>query len=250
MLEGLGLGCIFIPSVQVLPQWFLKSRSLAGGIASAGSGFAGLAFSLGTNAMIEQISLGWALRITGVLCLVGNFCGTCLVKDRNKVVKPPQLGFAVHLLERYDCLLLIGWAFINLFGYMTVLYSMSDYAVRVAGLSQSQASVITAILNLGTGIGRPALGVVSDYCGRIQTAAVVTLLNAVFVVAFWIPATSYGFLIFYSLVAGATVGIYWMVSHSPWSYGHLTLTLIRLLGHSVLRSQDLLRCRRSCLFSG
>lgn len=63
LLVGLGVGCIFIPAIAVLPQWFLKRRSLAQGLASCGSGFGGLAFSLGTSAMIEQLSLAWALRI-------------------------------------------------------------------------------------------------------------------------------------------------------------------------------------------
>lgn len=209
---GLGLGSIFIPSIQVLPQWFLKRRSLAGGIASAGSGFGGLAFSLGTNAMIEQISLAWALRLTGILCFFGNVVCALLIKDRNAIVKPPQLGFATHLLRRYDCLLLLCWAFINLIGYMTLLYSLSNYGVQVAGLTQSQASLLTAILNLGTGFGRPAIGLISDRYGRIQVASIATLANAVGVFAIWIPATNYGVLIFYALVAGAVVGVYWMVS--------------------------------------
>merc|ERR1712130_994661 len=72
-----------------------------------------------------------------------------LVKDRNHVVKPPQLGFAIHLLRRYDCLLLLSWAFVNLLGYMVILYSLSSYAVQVVGLTQAQAGVITAVLNLG-----------------------------------------------------------------------------------------------------
>lgn len=63
VLVGFGMGAIFIPAIAVLPQWFLKRRSLAQGLASSGSGFGGLAFSLGTSAMIEQISLAWALRI-------------------------------------------------------------------------------------------------------------------------------------------------------------------------------------------
>lgn len=205
-----GLGSIFIPSIQVLPQWFLKRRSLAGGIASAGSGFGGLTFSLGTNAMIEQISLSWSLRITGILCLAGNLCGALLVRDRNAQVKPPQLGFATHLLRRYDCLLLLAWAFINLLGYMTILYSLSNYAVQIAGLSQSQASLLTAVLNLGTGFGRPAIGFISDYFGRIQVAATTTFACAVSVFAIWIPATSYGVLIFFALVSGAILGVYWM----------------------------------------
>lgn len=137
-----------------MPQWFLKKRSLATGLTSCGSGFGGLAVSLGTTAMIEQISLAWSLRIIGILGLVGNGVSTVLIKDRNHLVKPPQLGFATHLLRRYDCLLLLSWGFINLLGYMIVLYSLSNYAVQVAGLSQSEAGILTAVLNLGTGVGR------------------------------------------------------------------------------------------------
>jgi len=114
LLVGLGIGSLFIPAIAVLPQWFLKRRSLAQGLASSGSGFGGLAFSLATNAMIEQISLQWALRITGILCLIGNGISTVLVRDRNHIVKPPQLGFARHLLKRYDCWLLILWAFVHM----------------------------------------------------------------------------------------------------------------------------------------
>lgn len=206
------MGALFIPSVQVIPQWFLKRRSLAGGIASAGSGFSGLAFSLGTSAMIENPSLGlpWALRVTGILMFAGNLVGTALIRDRNHLVKPPQLGFATHLLRRYDCMLLLAWAFVNLLGYMVILYSLSNYAVDIVGLTQSQASILTAVLNLGTGIGRPAIGLISDRFGRIQTAAVLTLACAVSVFAIWIPANSFGVLIFFAIVAGAILGVFWM----------------------------------------
>ncbi|KAI7618995.1 glycoside hydrolase family 128 protein, partial [Hortaea werneckii] len=210
VLIGMGIGAIFIPSVQVLPQWFLKRRSLAGGLASAGSGFGGLAFSLGTNAMIEQISLAWSLRITGIIGFVANFIGMVLVKDRNHVVKPPQLGFAIHLLRRYDCLLLLSWAFVNLLGYMVILYSLSSYAVQVVGLTQAQAGVITAVLNLGTGIGRPLIGLASDRFGRIEVAATLTLTCGLLLVAIWIPANNYGVLIFYAIPSGAMLGVFWM----------------------------------------
>ena len=210
ILIGLGIGAIFIPSVQVLPQWFLKRRSLAGGIASAGSGFGGLAFSLGTNAMIEQIGLAWALRITGIIGFVGNVIGTLLIKDRNHIVKPPQLGFATHLLRRYDCLLLLAWAFVNLLGYMVILYSLSNYAVQVVGLTQAQAGVLTAVLNLGTGIGRPLIGFASDRFGRLEVAASLTLINGIMLFAVWVPANSYGVLIFYAILSGAALGVYWM----------------------------------------
>lgn len=203
---GTGMGAIFIPSVQVVPQWFLRRRSLAGGIASAGSGFGGLAFALATDAMIRKLSLAWSLRITGIICLVANLVGTALIRDRNAHVKPPQLGFAIHLLKRYDCLLLLAWAFTNVLGYIVILYSVSSYAVQIAGLTQAQAGILTAVLNLGTGVGRPAAGLVSDRFGRIAVAGFITLSCAVSVFAIWIPATSYGVLVFFSLVSGAILG--------------------------------------------
>lgn len=44
--------------------------------------------------MIRRLSLAWALRITGLVCLGANLLGTALIRDRNAQVKPPQLGFA------------------------------------------------------------------------------------------------------------------------------------------------------------
>ena len=44
---------------------FLRRRSLAQGIASSGSGIVGVIYAVATTPMIENISLPWALRITG-----------------------------------------------------------------------------------------------------------------------------------------------------------------------------------------
>lgn len=246
---GTGIGALFIPSVQVVPQWFLRRRSLAGGLASSGSGFGGLAFSLATDAMIRKLSLAWALRITGMVCFVGNLVGTALIRDRNAQVKPPQLGFAVHLLRRYDCLLLLAWAFTNVLGYIVILYSVSSHAVEIAGVTQAQAGVLTAVLNLGTGVGRPAAGLVSDRFGRVKVAGLITLGCAVAVFAIWIPATEFGVLVFFSLVSGAILGVYWMVSEEVLKIeGVSSLTIFRYsaLGLFVLKSQG---CQRCLLFS-
>lgn len=212
LLVGMGIGLIFIPSTGVLAQWFLKRRSLAQGLASSGSGFGGLIVCLATGPMIQHISLAWALRITGLLCLVLNGIGTILTRDRNSIIKPPQLGFATHLLRRYDCLLLLAWAFVNLFGYMVILYSLSNYGHQVIGLSQGQAGIITAVLNLGTAIGRPCIGLASDRLGRIEVAAYLTLFNGIIVFAIWLPSNSFGVLIFFAIVSGGCLGTYWMVS--------------------------------------
>src|SRR4051794_1102279 len=66
VLFGVGMGMIFVASVGILPQWFHKRRSVANGISAAGSGIGGLAFSLGTNAMLQSMGLAWTFRITAI----------------------------------------------------------------------------------------------------------------------------------------------------------------------------------------
>lgn len=214
VMIGVGISFIFIPSVAVLPQWFHKRRTLAQGISSAGSGIGGIIFSSGTHGMINRISLAWSLRITGIICFAVNLSATLLLRDRNTFVKPSQLGFATYLLKRYDIILLLSYSFINMCGYMVLLFSLSNYAVSI-GLSQSQASTITALLNAGTAVGRPAIGFASDRLGRIIVAGSLAMFTGLCCFVIWIPATTYGVLIFYALLAGMTLGTFWMVGNLP-----------------------------------
>ena len=211
VLVGAGVGFVSIPCIAILPQWFDKRRSLAGGISSAGSGIGGLIFSFATQAMIDNISLAWSLRITGIVVGIMNLVAAVTIRNRNKAIKPPQRGFDLKLLRRYDVLLLLGWAFVSMLGYITLLYSLSDFA-RSIGLDANQASAITAFLNLGTAIGRPMIGVVSDRYGRMEVAGFITFFCGVICFAIWLPAKSYGVTIFFAIVVGAILGVFWMVS--------------------------------------
>jgi MFS family permease len=224
-LVGLGVGFIYVPSMAILPQWFVRSRSLANGISAAGSGIGGLIFSLATGAMIENIGLEWSLRIIGILTGIANTTAAAFIRDRNAIVRPPQLAFDTKLLCRFDVLLLLSWAFISMLGYITLLFSLSDYALSI-GLSRAQATQITAFLNLGTACGRPFIGVASDRLGRIEIAGVLTLVCGLCCLVIWLPSASFGVTVFFALISGAILGVFWVVSAIPnFSVRHITLTL-------------------------
>ena len=209
VLVGFGVGFVTIPSIAVLSQWFEKKRSLASGIASAGSGIGGLIFSFATQAMIDNISLAWSLRITGIIAGVMNVIAALMIRNRNNAINPPQRGFDTKLLRRYDVFLLLCWAFISMLGYITILFSLSDFA-RSIGLPATQAAAVTAFLNLGTAIGRPFVGLASDYFGRMETAGVLTLTSGIMCFAIWLPATTYGVTILFVIVGGGIFGVFWM----------------------------------------
>lgn len=209
-LVGIGVGCVYIPSIPILSQWFSKKRSLANGITSAGSGIGGVIFSLTTNSMIENISVGWSLRITGVVAFLMTTIAVLLIKDRNDVIIPRQHPFDVQLLFRYDVWLLLLWAFVSMLGYITLLYSLPDFALSIH-LSRSQSAEVITFLNLGTAIGRPFIGILSDRFGRIKVAAILTFACGTICFAIWIPARSFGVTVLFALVSGAILGVFWVV---------------------------------------
>ena len=170
--------------------------------------------------MINNLSLGWSLRIIGIILGVMNIVAISLIRNRNHVVRPPMHPFDIKLLRRLPVLLLLSWGFFSMLGYMTILYSMSDFA-RSIGLSTSQASSVTALLNLGTAIGRPLVGVLSDRFGRLEVAGWATLTCSVTVWALWIPANSYALTVVFAIITGGVVGVFWMVS-LDWlvTFGH------------------------------
>lgn len=208
VLVGLGVGLIWIPSTAILPQWFLKRRSLANGITSAGSGLGGILFSLVTRPMILNIGLAWALRTTGILTFAMNFIASILARDRNAIIQPIHHGLDIRLLRRLPIFLLLTWSFIVMLGYITLLYSLSEFALSL-GLSESQADEITAFLNVGTAVGRPLTGQVSDRYGRIEVASIVTFVCGLTVFCIWIPSSSYGVTVFFALISGTILGVFW-----------------------------------------
>jgi predicted MFS family arabinose efflux permease len=211
ILIGGGIGFLYIPCLPVLSQWFDRRRSLANGISAAGSGVGGAAFAWGTEAIIQRLSIGWALRITGIIAFVANSLAIVFIRDRNKAIRPSQLGFDTKLLRRYEVLLLLAWIFISMLGYIVLLFSLSDFALSI-GLSRSQATDMIGLLNVGTAIGRPIIGILSDRWSRIDTAGTLTLLCGVSCFAFWLPATSYALTVFFVILCGAIVGVFWMAS--------------------------------------
>lgn len=205
---GWGMGFLFVGTVGVVPQWFTKRRSLANGVGTAGSGIGGMVYSLATNAMIQSIGISWAFRILGILAFTVNFICAILIKDRNKAIGASQLAFDYQLLKRKEFLLLLGWGFFSMLGYIVLLFSLPDYAISM-GLTAQQGSIVGAVLNLGQGIGRPLVGIFSDTAGRINIAGFLTLICGLFCFIIWINAKDFGVLIFFSLFGGSLAGTFW-----------------------------------------
>lgn len=202
------MGFLYITASAVLPAWFSSKRSLAVGIATSGAGLGGLAYNLIAGHLIEKVGLEWCYRVLAFSSLFCNFISSLLLKDRNKNVKPVETAFNLREYSRVEVDLVLLWGFLTELGFITLLYSLPNYANSI-GLTHSQGSVVSAVLNLGLGVGRPVIGYLSDVFGRINMAFVITTLCAVLCLAVWVPANTYAQLIVFALLAGICCGVFW-----------------------------------------
>ncbi|KAJ2976732.1 hypothetical protein NUW58_g8013 [Xylaria curta] len=205
---GTGVGFIYIPATTVIPEWFTKQRSLANGICAAGSGIGGLIVCFAVQGLLETVGLAWSLRITAVVVFFVNLIATLLMRSRSRDINPDLRIFNFHLLASYQVQLLLGWGIIIMFGYISLMFTLPDYALAIGGSSR-ESGVVAAILNGGAAIGRPFIGYVSDRYGRVEVAGVATFGCSILVFTLWLPITHYILLIAFALLSGSILGIFW-----------------------------------------
>ncbi|KAL7946315.1 major facilitator superfamily domain-containing protein [Trichoderma barbatum] len=211
LLFGWGCSFLYIGTIGIIPQWFAQRKGIANGIAAAGSGIGGLIYSLSTEAMISNISVAWAFRITAICTAAVNVICIILIKDRNKHIQPTQNAFDFRLFRRAELLLISTWMFLSIIGYTCVLFSLPDNAVRI-GLTAHQGSILGALANLGMAIGRPIVGYFSDRVGRLNMVISATIIAGIWCLCLWTSGTSYSVLLAFSIIGGTTIGTCWAVS--------------------------------------
>lgn len=247
---GIGIGLLYLPAAAAVPPWFSARRSLATGLAAAGTGVGGLAICFMTAALLEAVGPPTTMRITAAVVGVVNLAAALLVRARKQEGDPSHWRIFPRgrLLASYEARLLLAWSVVVMFGYITLMFSLADYAVSIGSSGQDSATV-AALLNLGAAVGRPILGYVSDRLGRVPVAFVLTLSCGVLIFTLWLPSTSCGALVAFAIFVGALSGIFWTVS-TPKVILCISLPLLKLFYSRSSRHwrQKLLGCK-NCLRS-
>ncbi|OJJ39960.1 hypothetical protein ASPWEDRAFT_104653 [Aspergillus wentii DTO 134E9] len=199
---GIGMGFLFVGSVGIVPQWFHKYRGIAMGVSSVGTGLGGLIYSLAVGVMIPRLGLAWSFRILAIITFVVNGIAGNLLKDHNQAIGGHTAAFHLPFFRRPQFILFLGWAICSVITFVALLFTVSDYALSI-GLSSHQASIVSAVLNLGQTVGRPCVGLCSDRYGRLNIAALSTFLCGLFCLVIWVFVNNMGVLCLFVLLAGA-----------------------------------------------
>lgn len=144
--QGLGSGMTFTPTVALLATYFTKQRSLAIGIAAAGSGVGGIVYPAAVRSLLPQIGYGWTVRVCGFIMLTLGMSAGLGLRTR---VPPRKSGPLVELSAfrepPYTFFCIAGFLFF--FGIFFPYYYASSFAREVGGVSYSEAASILIMMN-------------------------------------------------------------------------------------------------------
>ncbi|MHB8574670.1 MAG: MCT family MFS transporter [Dehalococcoidia bacterium] len=178
---GLGVGCMYVPAISAVQQWFLRRRGLATGIAVAGIGVGNLAGPPIGNLLIHNFGWRAAYAILGVTVLV--LVVVALWRMENSPAKrglgidgaagaaPASGGRSTPSTEtssvyhtRVFWLLYLSCLFTSLALFIPFVH-LSSYA-KNEGISASGAAWIVGLIGAGSAGGRLFLGSAADRLGR------------------------------------------------------------------------------------
>ncbi|KAH3686093.1 hypothetical protein WICPIJ_002930 [Wickerhamomyces pijperi] len=210
VLVGLGLAFIAVPSNALVSMWFRKKRAMAQALSVLGAGVGGIMFSLSLQAIIDNISLRWALIIQGIICTFCTWTGIILVKTRDSHVKPIFKVYDLEVMKTLPFLVMALYVAVTLLGYVILLYNLADFTISL-GYSAKQGANVATMVSVGIIIGRPIVGRVGDIFGPVSTGIVVHFLCGLFSLAMWIPARNYATAIAFALIQGGLMGSIWVL---------------------------------------
>ncbi|KAL4898249.1 major facilitator superfamily domain-containing protein [Aspergillus ambiguus] len=177
---GLAAGCLFVPSVALLPQYFRKRRGLANGIAASGSSIGGVIYPIMFNQLQHRVGFPWATRAVGFLCF-----GTCCIsftlmrlrfqpKEKRKLLQlsafkePPFVLFCIAM-------------FLGFLGFYNFLFYVQSYAIDTGIVDANLGFYLLSMLNAGSTFGRIFPNFLADHIGPLNVltpAATVTAILA------------------------------------------------------------------------
>ncbi|KAG9952270.1 MFS monocarboxylate transporter-like protein, partial [Aureobasidium melanogenum] len=216
---GFGAGCLFLPSIAIIPSYFTTKKAVAMGIAASGSSFGGVIFPIIFRRLEPQIGFGWATRVIGFISLatllVPCFCikARAFPKTRRKL-----LDFAAFKEPAYALFSLAS--FVGFIGLYVPFFYISTYARDVSGLDDTLSFYMLPIMSAGSIAGRIIPGLVADKVGALNVLGCCNLCASILGFCWIAIHHAAGGLIVWALLYGALSGAF--VSLQPTTVASIT----------------------------
>ncbi|KAG8532961.1 uncharacterized protein KY384_001742 [Bacidia gigantensis] len=209
VVMGVGFGCLFVPSVSILPQYFVKRRAIANGLAASGASFGGVIYPVLLYRLLSHTNVGfpWAVRIMGFLSF-----GTCVVSALVLKVRVKPTGrrilFNFRSFREAPFALFTISCFFALVGIYAPTFYIQLYALRSRNppiTSELVAAYMLPVLNAAAIPGRIVPGFITNHTGVLNLVIILTSIAGLLTLC-WIAVHDLGGLIAFAIIYGFAFG--------------------------------------------
>ncbi|KAF9232145.1 major facilitator superfamily domain-containing protein [Melanogaster broomeanus] len=178
---GLGRSLCFLACGTLCSQWFKRRRGLANGLVFAGGGVGGCVQSIAMQALINRVGISWTFRIMGFVTLLVTVPAAMLLKERH-----PRATATIDwsLFKDPKFVLLFLGSGIATFPLLVPPFFIPLYASSLP-LSQNTGSVLLALFNISSAVGRVGFGSFGDVVGPLSSLSLSLIVSAVSMLAIW-----------------------------------------------------------------
>lgn len=198
LLVGIGCGCLFVPSIAVLPMYFKKKKALALGVAAAGSSLGGIIFTIVFRQLQPTIGFGWATRVIALIMMVTLTVPAAGMKMRTRPASRRQIFDAAAWKEAPYAIFNIAFLFL-LMGIYVPFFYLQKYARDY--IDADLSSYLLVILNAGSFFGRILPNFVADKTG-VFNILIPSSLIAAFLGYMWIDIRNTAGLVVFAAIYG------------------------------------------------
>ena len=203
---GLGNGCLFIPAVAILPQYFTTRKAIAMGLATSGSSLGGVLYPIVFRQLQPRIGFGWATRALGFISLA-----TCLFsvsvmhirqmpKQRRSLVDPATFRETPYVL--FCTAMFFGYV-----GFFVPIFYISSYAIQTNITTENLAFYLLPILNTAFVPGRIVPSFLAEKTGPINMLLPAATTTGILVLC-WLRIHNGAGLILFSILYGFFSGAF------------------------------------------
>ena len=218
LFVGCGVGLIYVPAVVAVQRWFVRLRSRASGLASAGTGVGTFAAPLFAGWLLQQqswqIAMQWfalaivLLGVPAVLSMVGQPAHVGLAPDGDAhtaqaatQAKGLELPQALRSGSFWWLFLAILLASVSLFAALVHIAPMA----QGLGIDATSSQLLIALIGAGNVLGRPLLGSLGDRLGALRLLMGLSTLLALLHLLWW-QAHGWAALAVFAVLFGAAHG--------------------------------------------
>lgn len=214
---GLGTACLTIPSIALVPMYFVPGtkRVWAMSMATMGSGVGSTCYPLIFQALQPRIGFPWTTRVLGFISFAFCLFSIAVTRPRYKMktaLTDDRPAFK-DLVKKADLLdqkyiVYVLAVFFNNVGFFEPLYYVQSYAVTHGMRGMNVARYLLSILNASGIFGRLLPSYMAGRIGVVNTFVIVYFLSAASVF-YWTSASNaagnIAFAVLYGFFAGGVV---------------------------------------------